>query len=214
MLTNIYCQNKFLTVKSLDILPAGVDSRKFYPTDGEPKSKKYDFVFAGSFSHRKGIDILVNALGDRRLSTARLAFVGAGPLRELIESAGDVASIRIIGHLNQDELREIFWVSRFLVLPSRSEPFGLVVSEALYCGTPVIVSSEPGPMSQVIQGANGIVFQNGSVEELSIAMSSALTMNPIDYDKMAVEAASSNRQFDIYEVTRALFEEYKNLCAA
>jgi len=152
-------------------------------------------------------------LRDSRLSTARLAFVGTGPMRNLIESIVGVEDVRIFDHLTQDRLREVFWASKFLVLPSRSEPFGLVVSEAMYCGTPVIVSSEPGPMSQVIHGRNGIVFDTGSVDGLCMAMDAALAMSDIEYKRMASEAAQSNRQFDIYEVTRALLKEYRSLCA-
>ncbi|MDH3511602.1 MAG: glycosyltransferase family 4 protein [Gammaproteobacteria bacterium] len=202
-----------LAVRKLDVLPAGVDSRKFYQAGSTAVEERYDFVFAGSFSHRKGIDLIVNALRDSRLSTARLAFVGTGPMRNLIESIVGVEDVRIFDHLTQDRLREVFWASKFLVLPSRSEPFGLVVSEAMYCGTPVIVSSEPGPMSQVIHGRNGIVFDTGSVDGLCMAMDAALAMSDIEYKRMASEAAQSNRQFDIYEVTRALLKEYRSLCA-
>ena len=135
---------KFLSVSNCKVKPAGVDSRKFFLPGEVRTDKKYDFLFAGSFSHRKGIDLLVEALRDERFASRRLAFVGTGPMRNLIESLASSRDCEILDHLSQDQLRQVYWASKFLVLPSRSEPFGLVVSEAMYCGTPVIASDDAG----------------------------------------------------------------------
>jgi len=202
---------KHLDVKHVEIRPAGVDSRKFYPQENPQADKEYDLVFVGSFSHRKGIDLLVTALQDEKFRSTRMAFVGTGPMRDRIESLDGHMHIRIFDGLDQDELRKIYWASKFLVLTSRSEPFGLVVSEAMYCGVPVIVSDEPGPLSQVKRGINGFVFESESVRELQDALCQALAMTGDEYMSMARAASSSNKEFDIYAVTRELEKRYQSL---
>ncbi len=204
---------KYLAVDNCNVRPAGVDSRKFFPPAELQIEKKYDFLFAGSFSHRKGIDLLVEALGDERFASQRLAFVGTGPMRNLIESLASSRQCEILDHLSQDELRQVYWASKFLVLPSRSEPFGLVVSEAMYCGTPVIASDDAGPMLQMQHGENGFAFANGSVEELRKALTTAMNLDEDDYRRMVANATKSNRDFDIFEVTRDLAGQYRSLCA-
>jgi len=206
--------NKHLAVSRTEIQPVGVDSRKFYPPEQAQISKKYDLLFTGSFIHRKGLDILLDALLDDRFSSTRVACVGTGPLRRLIEAASETRDIEILDDLNQDELRDVYWASRFLVLPSRSEPFGLVVSEALYCGVPAVVSDEPGPMAQVRHLKNGYVVAKESVEELRETLQTALAMDGAAYENMAGRAASSNREFDIYNVTSELVSEYRSLCSS
>lgn len=197
-----------MDVKSCTISPAGVDSRKFYPPDQGPQKKEYDFLFAGSFVARKGVDLFVEALADDRFAGMRVGFVGTGPLRSRIVSLENSRDIEIFDHLSQDELRKVFWKSQYLVLPSRSEPFGLVVSEAMYCGVPAIVSDEPGPASQVRHEDNGYVFPNGSIVALTDTLLIAANLKGVEYAEMAAKARGSNRQFDIYEVTNELVKRY------
>jgi glycosyltransferase involved in cell wall biosynthesis len=202
---------RYLSPARTILLPAGVDSRKFYLPGPGPRSKKYDLVFAGSFIPRKGLDVLVEALKDQAFRDVRLALVGTGSLQPLVEELGQCRSVEIFGHLSQDQMREVYWASRFLVLPSRSEPFGLVVSEALFSGIPAIVSNEPGPAMQVTDGVNGLVCEKDSVSALREALARALQMDEIRYLDMAGAAIASNRQFDVYEVTRTLVGEYARL---
>ena len=202
---------RHLDVSRIEIQPVGVDSRKFYPPGQAQSSKKYDLLFTGSFVHRKGLDIFLDALGDDRFGSTRVACVGTGPLRRLIESARKSRDIEILDDLSQDELRSVYWASKFLVLPSRSEPFGLVVSEALYCGIPAVVSNEPGPMAQVRHLENGYVVAKESIEELRETLLTALAMDGVAYENMAGKAARSNREFDIFSVTSTLVSEYQSL---
>jgi len=199
----------FLAPQRVLLLPAGIDSRRFYTPATETDDKSFDFVFAGSFSERKGVDLLLQALQDDRLAQASIVFVGTGPLRESIAAIAEQRPLRILDHLSQDELRQVFWDSRFIVLPSRSEPFGLVVSEAMYCGIPAIISDEPGLLSQVDEGRNGLVFPNGSIDALAQCLIRAMQLGETDYRQMARCASESNRGFDIFTVGEQLAIEYQ-----
>jgi glycosyltransferase involved in cell wall biosynthesis len=203
---------RYLSVQQLVLLPAGVDNRKFFPPQAPPE-KKYDLVFAGSFIPRKGLDLLVEALQKQAFRTVRLACVGTGPLASLLLTLSEKRDVTVLGHLTQDEMRQTYWSSRFLVLPSRSEPFGLVVSEALFSGIPAIVSDEPGPAMQVRDGVNGLVCCRNSVPSLETALLRALAIDTQEYKLMAQAAAQSNQGFGIYQVARELLRQYQGLVA-
>jgi len=59
-----------------------------------------------------------------------------------------------------------FSKSNFLILPSISEPWGLVVEEALYCCLPVISSSNCGSIELIKMNQNGYVFENNNSDSL------------------------------------------------
>ena len=203
--------SQHLDISRIVLQPAGIDSRRFYLPGREQVSKEFDFVFAGSFSHRKGLDLLLQALEDSRLIAARIVFVGTGPMREAILPLVEEGRSELLDHLTQDEMRDVFWKSRFIVLPSRSEPFGLVVSEAMFCGVPAIVSDEPGLKMQVADARNGLVFGNGDVDRLADCLAQAMEMDDARYDNLSRTAGASNREFDILNVVDSLIEIYSDL---
>jgi glycosyltransferase involved in cell wall biosynthesis len=201
--------NDSLRPRRVILQPAGIDSRRFFPPGVETSSKQFDFVFAGSFNERKGLDLLLTALEDPDFSDVRVAFVGTGPMRDRIRELSNRRPFAIRDYLTQDELRIVLWASKFLVLPSRTEPFGLVVSEANFCGVPAIVSNEPGLTLQISDYHNGLVFENGSLANLKSTLRIAINMDIANYGRMAAAASKSNRRFDIFEVASELMAEYR-----
>jgi glycosyltransferase involved in cell wall biosynthesis len=74
-----------------------------------------------------------------------------------------------------------------LVLPSHSEPWGLVVNEALSFGCPVVVSDRCGCVPElVIDGVTGYAFQAGDVGALCAAM---LSVCRLSQDRLTTAAA-------------------------
>jgi glycosyltransferase involved in cell wall biosynthesis len=79
------------------------------------------------------------------------------PLQRLSEEV-DI-NVRFEGHVSRDELYRYYSNADILVLPSKEEVWGLVVNEALACGTPAIVSTECGCAPDLIrEGFNGDTF--------------------------------------------------------
>lgn len=101
-----------------------------------------------------------------------LVFVGDGPLRRDLESEAQslhVADrVRFLGFVNQSGLPDTYAAADVLVLPSKYEPFGVVVNEALLCGCCAVVSDRVGARFDLVRDREtGFIFRACDVEDLA-----------------------------------------------
>jgi glycosyltransferase involved in cell wall biosynthesis len=136
-------------------------------------------LFASKLQTRKHCDHLIEAYA--RLSPAAgiephpyLVIVGDGEERAALErqaAATGFSSIRFCGFRNQSELPRFFDLASVFVLPSRHEPWGLIVNEVMNAGRPAIVSDDVGCGPDLIEdGVNGCIFPVGDVDALALAL--------------------------------------------
>lgn len=137
----------------------------------QPGAYPHTFLFVGRFAQDKGIDTLVQAydIYRRRLGgTWSLTCVGNGPLQPLL--AGQ-PGIVVEPFLSQPELVRRAQHAGALVLPSRYEPWGVVVHEFATAGLPLILSTAVGARLQfLVDGYNGFSFRGNAAEHLAVAM--------------------------------------------
>ncbi len=130
------------------------DSAKERPADEVPEPGSSDrldeVIFLGRLTFQKGPDHFLRAaaLVAQAHSTARFVFCGTGdlfePLRRLSHQLGIEDRVHFAGFVNPAAVDEILKRSKVLVMPSVSEPFGLVALEAVHCGIPVVISKQSG----------------------------------------------------------------------
>lgn len=132
------------------------------------------FLYVGRLSEEKGIGTLIEAFSRVReaLPNARLRIVGTGPLHEALQAAVDRCgvhdAVHFAGSLQDEPLSREYFSATCLVLPSFSEPWGLVVNEALSHGCPAIVSERCGCVPElVVEGVTGHAFAAGDVSALA-----------------------------------------------
>jgi len=128
-----------------EIIPNGV----LIPPDADPGGRGEQIVFAGRHEPRKGLHVLLRAWPEiRRRSGLRLRLIGADPLavRLLIARLRvDDDGIDVLGFLPQDELTVELLAAKALVAPSLGgESFGMVLTRAFACATPVVASDIAG----------------------------------------------------------------------
>ena len=128
-----------------EIVPNGV----LIPEGVEPGDREHRVVFAGRQEPRKGLQILLRAWPEiRRRTGARLRIAGADPLAvRLLLTRLRVSDdgIDVLGFLTQDALTQELSSAKALVAPSLGgESFGMVLTRAFACGTPVVASDIPG----------------------------------------------------------------------
>ena len=136
-------------------------------------------LFAGKLQPRKHCDhlmeayaLLAPAAGEE--PHAYLVIVGDGEERAALErqaAATGLRNIRFCGFRNQSELPRFFDLATVFVLPSRHEPWGLIVNEVMNAARAVIVSDDVGAAPDLIEdGVNGYVYPVGDVDALARAL--------------------------------------------
>jgi glycosyltransferase involved in cell wall biosynthesis len=118
-------------------------------------SRPLQLLFVGALIQRKGIGYLLDAI-DRLGSQVQLTLVGK---RFQANARVDEACLRWrwFESLPHGQVLDLMMQSDVLVLPSLCEAFGLVVSEALACGLPVIVTPNVGASDLVCDGREGFL---------------------------------------------------------
>jgi L-malate glycosyltransferase len=183
------------------ILSAGVDERVFFYLP--EMEKKYDYIFVGTFIKTKGIDIYLAAIRKLGKRNLKFCFVGTGEYLNDIQALKGY-SVDLFENLSQDKIRVLYNQSRFLVLPSRNEAFGLVVTEAMFCGLPAIVSGAGGLKDQVIHNFNGYLLEKNTEEYLAERIISTLQLSTEDYQTLVRNALNSNRRHQLSTVCEEL----------
>jgi glycosyltransferase involved in cell wall biosynthesis len=108
-----------------------------------------------------------------------LLYAGDGPLRGEIEAAvaaqGLGEDVRLLGFRNQRELPELYDLCDVFVLPSRHEPWGLVVNEAMNAGRAIVATDRVGAAPDLVHpGVNGAIVPVGDEVALAAALAPIL----------------------------------------
>jgi glycosyltransferase involved in cell wall biosynthesis len=146
----------------------------------------FRFVFVGQFIVLKRVDLLVSALATVKRSDLELVVIGSGPMEGELHTAAEAAlqgRVRWIGRLPSGEVHRAVAHADCLVLPSRYDGWGAVVSEALMVGTPAICSDGCGVAGVVQASGHGGVFRSGDVSELREQIVRALDTGRLSHSK-------------------------------
>jgi glycosyltransferase involved in cell wall biosynthesis len=182
------------------------------PDDGERAARPRTFLYTGRFVPEKGLGDLLEAYARYRGRVAEpwdLLCVGDGPLRPSLENR---EGIRITGFRQPAQVAELMRreASAF-VLPSRFEPWGVVVHEAALSGLPVVCSDAVGASVELVQdGYDGFVYPAGDVEALAGALERAASAD-VDLRAMGRNAASLAQRYTPDLWARTLVEGFGRL---
>ncbi|MGH9257350.1 MAG: glycosyltransferase family 4 protein [Vicinamibacterales bacterium] len=139
--------------------------------------------FSGKLIPLKRVEDVIDAVAALQSEGLRIGLlvVGDGPSRAALEDRVRTHQLRwtlFAGFKNQSELAAWYLCMDALVLPSRSETWGLVLNEAMLFGLPIIASSMVGAAEDLIEeGKNGCVCAVGNVQALTAALRT-LVMSP------------------------------------
>jgi len=155
----------------LDNVVAIPDPLSLYPKKVSPLTEKR-VVAVARYSHEKGIDLLLQAwaIAEKHALGWRLDVYGDGDrtsYNQLMENL-HIDRSRCELHGRTDNVETAYVNSSIFVLSSRFEGFGMVLTEAMACGLPVVSFDCPwGPRSIINDSADGLLVENGNVEALA-----------------------------------------------
>ncbi|WP_019986438.1 glycosyltransferase [Rudanella lutea] len=152
-----------------------------------------NFVFVGRLIEPKNLPALLNAFAQARRQVDDrswgLVFLGDGPLQAALEqqaqNLGITGQVRFLPAAPWYEVPQTLALADVLVLPSRSEPWGLVVNEAMVCGMPVLVSNRCGCVGDLVRdGENGFLFDPDQSDQLTGLMVKLMQLSDADRARM------------------------------
>ena len=136
------------------------------------KLRKYNFIYVGRLIDVKNLDNLLTAYKPLANSDWGLIVLGDGSEEiklKKYKSDNNLDGICFIEGQPWYDVPKILALADVFVLPSYSEPWGLVVNEAMACGLPVIVSNKCGSAYDAVkEGINGYTFNPYNIEELTL----------------------------------------------
>jgi glycosyltransferase involved in cell wall biosynthesis len=178
--------------KSKGLFDKIVHLYNFYPNMNQTKinSNKGNYIlYFGRLSAEKGIKTLFSAwLQQKRKS--KLKVVGTGDLfNELNSISTKNDSIEMLGFKSGEELNSLIREASFIIVPSEwYENNPLTIIEAYANGKPVIGSNVGGIPEIINDGITGLLFEMGSVKDLSEKITKAEAINEQDYYRLSTNA--------------------------
>jgi D-inositol-3-phosphate glycosyltransferase len=179
-------------------------------------------LFVGRIQPLKGLDVAVRALGALEDRRAVLVVVGGASGRDgrleveridkLAASLGLSDRIRFTDPQPHHLLSTYYRAADVVLVPSRSESFGLVALEAAACGTPVVAAAVGGLRTLVEHGRTGFLVE-GRDPEVFAAYTEQILTNPALGRELAVAAAGRARNFTWSTAAARLRRMYADLTA-
>lgn len=129
--------------------------------------------FVGRMVGDKGPDLLIAAMPElvKHYPGAKAVLAGKGPfsdhLRDLIAQLGMEEHVILAGFISDEDRNRFYAVADVAVFPSRYEPFGIVVLEAMMAGTPVVAAAVGGLQEVVEDGVTGLCVAPGRADALA-----------------------------------------------
>jgi glycosyltransferase involved in cell wall biosynthesis len=152
----------------------------------------YKLAFVGQLIERKRLDLLIRALARLQSRDFVLSVVGSGADEPQLRKLARVAlpgRVEWVGGLPIDEVPELLSQMDCLVLPSRHDGWGAVVSEAMMVGTPAICSDKCGSYGVVKASGYGDVFRSDDLEGLAATLDRAIQRGRVTYEQRTSLAA-------------------------
>ncbi len=161
-----------LPPEKLHVIPYGVRLEQFVPTGKPPASEdRFEVLFAGSVSLRKGVPYLLQAFAKLRHPAKRLRVAGSiHPDMKSVLGRLPQDQVEFLGAVSQPRLAELMSTSHLMVLPSIEEGLALVQGQALACGCPVLASTNTGGEDLFTDGVEGFIVPVRDVEALTDRM--------------------------------------------
>jgi glycosyltransferase involved in cell wall biosynthesis len=155
------------------VIPPGVDTKRFRPRDEcdanwlretcgiKKQDDRFLLLFVGEIrSNRKNLDlVLENILRDEELVLAVIGSTDRSPYPEMASRMGISERVHFLGQ--RSDVAELMPGADCFVFPTNYEPFGLVITEAMACGLPVITTRHAGAACVITDRIDGFLITDG-----------------------------------------------------
>ena len=168
----------------------------------------FTILYVGQFIPRKGIDILLEALG-RCDKLIQAVLIGGKPTEEYSKMVEQYELTRVYfkGFQSKDMVKKWMQAADVFVMPTRYDIWGLVVNEAMSQGLPVISSNNCiAAKEMIVPGKNGFIFESENIIELSAIITELWQTGK--WQEMKKHAYQTASEYTFEEMVEAHFGEW------
>jgi 1,2-diacylglycerol 3-alpha-glucosyltransferase len=212
----------------VSVVPTGVEVGYFNHSNGSGMRQRVgipDSAFVvghlGRLGKEKNLQFLTTAIirfmqRSDLFGDTRCLLVGAGPMLEWVEKCFDEAELshrlHMVGELNtEQELVEAYHAMDVFAFASKSETQGMVITEAMAAGIPVVALDAPGVREVVDSGSNGQLLIEEDIESFSTALHTIATLDSSEYDTLSRGAKHTAQEFSMVNTANTALELYSRL---
>ena len=149
------------------------------------RKKAHRLLFVGNIERRKGLDVLLMALGSLQDLNLHLDIAGSinaestyfQEIKRIIALNKLGRDVSFHGLLGPKNLVSLYQKADIFVFPSRHETYGMVLVEAMSFGLPIVASAIPTTIEIVQDGINGIIYETEDCEALAAAIRKLTSTN-------------------------------------
>ena len=197
-------------IERIHIVPLGVEHAFFSPGNQDAARSALGLpdgqilMYVGRLQSLKGVDIAIKTLQEIEGREVTLLIVGGASgaggysheqrLRELMKELPVHNQVIFVPPQPHHILSTYYRASDLVLVPSRSESFGLVALESAACGTPVIAASVGGLKDLIDHGHNGVLVDGWDPTDYKNAVNELLS-NPLLSTEIAMNAAENAKDF-------------------
>lgn len=197
---------------SIRMIPNGITQKAY-----SPYLNTRTIAFVGRMELIKGVDLLPELLGNLD-DDVRLMMVGKGPERPLLERMfhrnGLSDRVTWTGDIEPEAVMKVLEDCDLLLLPSRYEPQGRVVLEAMSIGRPFVASRVGGIQDMLRSGKEGILVDSNNLKEVELGINQILN-HPDQAQAMGINGRKTVRKFYSWDILGdEIHTVYKTLCPA
>ena len=213
--------------KPISVVPTGIRLKKFASGNGRAMRQQLgipekDFVIGhlGRLAPEKNLEFLAQAVADfmRNRPKSHFLLIGTGPLQENIRNifacTGVESRFHHLGILQKQELADALHAMDVFAFSSKSETQGLVLSEAMAAGLPVIALDAPGVREVVNDKKNGRLLQEHTPEAFSAALQWIASLNGQHMSDLKKAALDTAEEFSITRTAVKALNLYEKIKAS
>lgn len=212
-------------VKSpITVIPTGVDNERFRHGDGAQfrvsqaiSEKAFLVGHLGRLAPEKNLEFLTTAVAQflKKNPHAEFLVVGTGPsetqIREIFDRAGLNERLHIVGILRSDDLINAYHAMNVFVFASRSETQGMVLTEAMAAGLPVVGLDAPGVREVIKDKLNGRLLLEPSIEKFADCLQWIESQTKTNLETLKLNALQTADDFSMSHSASKALTCYENL---
>lgn len=208
----------------IEVVPTGIYTNKFSRGAGKDFRKKFNIPedaftvgYLGRLAPEKNLEFVTQAVAAflQKQPDAHFLVCGTGPSQEgmqkILDEHGAADRYHAVGAVKGKELIDAYHAMDTFVFASQSETQGLVLTEAMAAGVPILAVDAPGVREVVKDGVNGRLLPVPDMEQFTSALEWLKKLPPEDMKKMNNECRETARAFDMDGIVKRVNDIYISL---